>query len=74
MIKPLTQKDSVEISVESRNSSENNSLIRAPKIRVIVEKLSSNKNFYVLRPPKKSAFLVGDSMIKNIWFFTYQFY
>ena len=66
MIKPLTQKDSVEISVESRNSSENNSLIRAPKIRVIVEKLSSNKNFYVLRPPKKSAFIVGDSMIKKI--------
>ena len=65
MIKPLTQKDSVEISVESRNSSENNSLIRAPKIRVIVEKLSSNKNFYVLRPPKKSAFIVGDSMIKK---------
>ena len=120
MIKPLTQKDSVEISVESRNNSDiaknnadeeraiatnatedicdtqNNidvndikmmqrnlitnftiicrktqdkeiiaSLIRAPKIGVIVEKLSSNKRFYVLRPPKKSAFIVGDSMIKK---------
>ena len=41
------------------------SLIRAPRIGVIVEKLSSKKRFYVLRPPKKSAFIVGDSMIKK---------
>ena len=46
------------------------SLTHAPKMGAIVETLNSNKKAAkaakVLRPPKKSAFIVGDSMIKKI--------
>ena len=51
------------------------SLIGAPKMRTIVETLKAKRKKTVLRPPKKSAFIVGDSMIKkNRWSFTCQFY
>ena len=39
--------------------------MRAPKMRVIIETLNSNKK-KMSRPRKKSAFLVGDSMIKKV--------
>ena len=39
-------------------------LIHAPKMGAIVETLKSKKE-KVLRPPKKSAFIIGDIMIKK---------
>ena len=127
-IKPLTQKDSVEVSVESKNNSniknnaheaggiatnktedicdtKNNSNVNQIKndakkpdnqLYHNLSKDTRQKNDSqfntctkngsnsggtqqqqekVSRPPKKSAFIVGDSMIKkNRWLFTYQFY